>query len=112
MQQDAWTGSCGIRYYDGLMMVAIGTGWGFGVGDEIEVLLSSGWSFTAVVGDIKADIHTDATRRFTVHNNCWVEFIVDIDKICRTARRNGSMTSFGFPGWVTEIRRLEWEVDY
>jgi len=103
MQQSAWTDFDGLRRYNSLIMVAIGTGHGHFVGDEIYITLSSGMSFPAIVGDIKCDRHTDPTNRFTAHNNCWLEFIVCIPSICPIARNRGDISFKGFYGYVVSI---------
>ena len=88
-------------------MVAVGTGWGFGLGCEIEVILCTGISFTAVVGDIKSDNHTDCTNRFTAVNGCVVEFIICVNTINPMVRRTGDLSSIGFDGYVVSINKLK-----
>ena len=55
LQQHAYTDSQGIRRVDGDVCVALGTAYADSCGERFEITLDSGNSFTAVVGDIKAD---------------------------------------------------------
>ena len=112
LQQGAITDVNGLRRYDNLIMIAIGTGWGFNIGDKISVELSSGEYILAVVGDYKADIDTDINNITTRSNGCQIEFIVDCTKICRIARRMGDMSYAGFEGIVVDITKYKAKDDY
>ena len=106
MRQVAVTGHDGIRRYNDLMKVAIGTGWGAWVGCRVTIVLCSGISFDAVVGDIKDDRHTCSMNKVTVspiNNQCVLEFIVCTISFCQEARRMGDMTYMGFEGRVVSI---------
>ncbi len=82
LQQQAYTDERGFRRIGDDYCVALGTGLTDGCGERFLISLDSGYSFTAIVSDIKADIHTDST-------NCYapcgenagniVEFIIDTD---------------------------------
>ena len=92
LQQIAVTDvNTGVRTVDGDYCVAIGTGWGFSVGDKILVTLSNGKTFNAIVGDIKANAHTNSDNKTTSHDGSVVEFIVDISSLPDTARKMGSL---------------------
>jgi len=106
MQQYATTDDAGLRRYNGLKMLAIGTGWGYTVGDVINVTLSSGIVITGIIGDIKADRHTCERNKRTAHNGCYLEFIVCIPNICPMARRMGDMSWMGFVGHVMSVDRI------
>ena len=103
MQQSAVTGNNGIRMYDGWLMIAIGTGWGYCVGDVVDVTLSTGIVVTAIIGDIKDNVHTCANNITTRHNGCVLEFIVCIPSLPTMARRMGDMTFVGFYGYVESV---------
>lgn len=104
IQQQAYTGEGGLRFYRGRPLVAIGTGWGGWVGDTIRVRFSSGETLDAIVGDIKSDAHTCPSNITTAHNGCQLEFIVDIPSLCPDARRMGCMARFlGVAGTVEYI---------
>ena len=107
MSDNAWTDCTGLRRYNGLVKVAIGTGWGFGVGDAIEINFSCGTNLTAIVGDIKANVHTCERNKRTLHNDCYLEFIVCTSTMDITSRRLGNMAQFlGVEGHVVKIEAL------
>lgn len=91
MQQEAQTNQYGIRTWNGYPMVAIGTYFVDRCGYLVTVTLEGGTTFDAVVGDIKADIHTDETNRVTLTGNA-VEFIVDGDQIPDICWQTGDMS--------------------
>jgi hypothetical protein len=102
LQQDASTGLHGIRYYAGLPMIAIGTGWGASVGDYVIVQFEDRTPMGCIVGDIKSDVHTDSTHRWCLVNGSVIEFIVDSDYISQTTKITGSFTNI-YPSPVTNI---------
>lgn len=107
LQQLAHTDDLGFRRIDDLYMVAVGTYFlEYGVGDVFEVTLSSGIVFRAVAGDVKSDEHTDPTNRFTLHNGCMLEFIVDRPYMDDMARRMGDMSWAGLAGDIVTIERI------
>lgn len=76
----AHTDEKGFRRVDDYYCIAIGFGWGYEVGDILLVVLSTGESFEAVMGDQKAWEHTDeATHKVHKGDNSVVEFIIDPD---------------------------------
>ena len=113
LQQEAWTDANGLRRHGKHYIIAVGSGWGFKVGDIVKVSLSSGKTFTAVLGDSKSDRHTDKTNRYS-RNGCWAEFIVDIPKLDPYVRRSGDISNAGFPGYVVSIEKYApkcWPMD-
>ena len=77
LQCMAYTGTYGIRQYEGKFCVAIGTAFGASVGTYIDLILENGTVIPSIVSDIKADKHTQANNMVTAHNGCVAEFIVD-----------------------------------
>ena len=82
LQQQAYTDDRGFRRIGDDYCVALGTGLTSGCGERFLITLDSGYSFTAIVSDVKADIHTDSTncyapRGYNAGNI--VEFIIDTD---------------------------------
>ena len=59
MQQQAYTDGRGFRKIGDDYCVALGTGFTSGCGERFIIYLDSGYSFSAVVADVKADMHTD-----------------------------------------------------
>ena len=111
MQLEAYTDGLGIRRIGTDVCVALGTGYADSCGERFRITLDSGNSFTAVVGDIKADSHTDPTNRYV---ELWegqgdmVEFIVDTDELDEEIRIMGSIGEYDkYSGNVTGIVKLE-----
>lgn len=93
----------GLMSINGRPLVAIGTGWGYWLYDEITVYTDEG-SYDCIVGDIKADVHTDWTNRVTAANGCVVEFIVDPWAMDPAVKGTGSISAIPkYHGYVTNI---------
>ena len=106
LQQQATTDSNGIRCIDSRPMVAVGTGWGLKVGDIALVTCENGNSFEVVIGDIKADKHTDAENKTTTSNGCRCEFIVDLKNLNQTVKSRGNVAVLEkYNGYVTNISK-------
>lgn len=107
LQNDCWTDADGLRRYGDDYVIAIGSYYADNIGDRLDITLDSGEEFTAIVGDFKADIHTDKTNRFTRMENGnknVIEFVVDTDALDSTARRMGDISYIsGFDGNVESI---------
>jgi hypothetical protein len=108
LQQQALTNEDGIRCIDGIPMVAVGTGWGLSVGDTAVVMCENGNYFTVIIGDIKADVHTEADNKTSILTGCRCEFIVEIDKLTDNVRLSGNMATLEkYSGYVTHIREIQ-----
>lgn len=106
LQQQATTGSYGIRMYDGRYCIAVGTYYTSTIGTKIDVVMKNGNVIKCIVGDIKANCHTDATNRANP-NGCVVEFIVDTKTMDPTCKRMGDMSyapSGGLQGEIESLR--------
>lgn len=90
LQDEATTNSDGLRVWNGYIMVAIGTGHGFKVGDTFTITLSNGYSFKAIMGDTKS---SSETKGNIMHGDgSIVEFIVDTKKLDSNAKRMGNIS--------------------
>lgn len=111
LQQEAWTDDQGLRRIGDDYLVAMGTGWlTNGCGDRFLVTLETGIQFTVMVGDIKADCHTDPTRRYRACGGGAnvIEFIVDTNLLAEEARNAGTISAYAtFAGNIVEIAALE-----
>lgn len=110
LQQQAWTDSFGLRRIGDDYLVAMGTGWlDEGCGERFMVTLETGASFTVMIGDIKADRHTDASSlyRWCENGANVLEFIVDTDILSSDVKTAGTISAYDtFAGNIEEIARL------
>lgn len=100
MQQQAYTDSRGFRRIGDDYCVALGTGFTYGCGERFVIYLDSGYSFGAVVSDVKSDSHTDPTNCYVPrgdNSGNVVEFIIDSD--CA----DNSMLSSGSAGYYEDL---------
>lgn len=97
------TNSEGFRIVDNRYLFACGTGITGTVGTYVDVILDNGTVIPCIVGDIKADVHTDAATGhvYTSVNNNWCcsEFIVDGDRL------NAKVKSMSDCSYLTESWR-------
>ena len=107
LQQQATTNGDGIRCIDGIPMVAVGTGWGLSVGDIALVTCDNGNSFKVIIGDIKADIHTDAVNKTTIVSGCRCEFIVELNKLDPQVKSMGNVAILvKYSGYVVNVEKI------
>ena len=108
MQQEAVTTENGFRLYEDRYMIAVGTYYADRCGIKLNVHLENGNIIYCITGDIKQNIHTDASNRYVPANGNVVEFIVDTNKIDTMARRMGNMSySENFYGQIVKIELVE-----
>ena len=105
LQTIAYTGNYGIRMADNCYCVAIGTGFNADVGTYFDIILENGSILQCVVGDIKADEHTDKSNEVTVANDCLTEFIVDNGSLDRNAKRMGDI-SYCCDEWNSRVKKI------
>jgi hypothetical protein len=94
LQRFSQTGEYGIRIYNYAYMIAVGSGWGFSVGDYVIILFDQASPIGCVVGDIKSDSDTDKlTHTKDKVNGSIIEFIVQTEKIPKKVQISGSFNS-------------------
>lgn len=91
LQEMCSTDENGIRNYYGRYAIAIGSGANCKVGDYVDLILANGEVIRCVVGDFKANIHTDETNLIG-NNGCCSEFIVDTSELNSQAKIRGDMS--------------------
>lgn len=103
---EAWTDDNGLRRYGDYYCVAMGTYYGT-VGDILEITTDKGNVYKVILGDIKANEHTDSENKYSVHNGCMLEFIVEEDKLSSNVRTMGSVDGIEeISGKIVEVRRV------
>lgn len=107
LQQYAITDSSGLRGVDGLYCIAIGSRFGTKIGQRIDLVLENGTVIPCVMGDQKANVHTDASNTFSNSNGnpCCSEFIVDTAMLNRDAAKRGD-TSFIYDIWNSPVDKI------
>ena len=105
MQQQAYTDENGLRKIGEYYCVAMGTYYGK-CGDKFYVETDQGNSWKVIISDIKSDLHTDSTHRYSRSNGCMMEFIVDTDKLPTTIARSGTVNGLGFQGNIIYLEKL------
>lgn len=106
LQTRAYTNNEGFRMIDDKYLVALGTYYSNGYGEEFIITLNNGKQLNVMVGDIKANRHTDSTNRYIVRNGNIVEFIVDTNMLNNMSRRMGNVSYSGLHGGITKIEKI------
>lgn len=109
LQKSCWTDKKGLRRYKQDYVIALGSYYANYIGERFTITLDSGKTFTAIVGDFKADKHTDETNKYTPMENGRknvVEFIVDTSELDSTAKKMGDISYAGFKGNIESIERV------
>ena len=105
MQQRAYTDDNGLRKIDEHFCVAMGTYYGE-LGDILRIETDEGATWTVILSDIKSDVHTDSTHRYTTANHCMMEFIVDTNAMNYDIKQSGTVNALGFQGKICKVTKL------
>ena len=109
LQKKAHTDENGLRKVDDYYCVALGTYYSDTIGDIFKVTLENGNTFEVIVGDIKADKHTDSKNMYHSMGEGrgdMVEFIVETSKLPKKVRRAGTISALEeFSGSITKIEK-------
>lgn len=116
LQMEAYTDDMGLRKYEDHYIVAMGTYYSDNVGDTFKITLDNDTSFNVIIGDIKADCHTDSKNMYSpvydedgnfVSANV-IEFIVDTKKLNKSVKRLGTIEAYDdFKGNIVKIERTD-----
>ena len=107
LQQQAYTEN-GFRMLQGCYLVALGSYYG-SCGDRFRITFDSGNTIEAIMGDVKADCHTDASRMYRPMSSGRgnvVEFIVDSRYMDPTAKKMGDV-SHALPALGGNVVKIE-----
>ncbi len=111
LQQTAWTDSQGLRRIGDDICIALGSYYGTNLGSRYLITLDTGNSYTAVLADCKADIHTDANNQYTPavygeYKNV-IEFIVDVNSLDHSIKQSGNIGTYSnMSGNVVSIEQI------
>jgi hypothetical protein len=95
----------GLRTVNGRYCVALGTYFTDQIGQYFDIVLSNGVVIHCVLGDIKANIHTDTSNVYTLSNGCLSEFIVDENALDKKAKDMGDV-SYAYELWDSSIEEI------
>ena len=98
LQSLCQTNEVGLRVYDGRFTIAIGTYFNTAIGQYFDLVLENGIIIPCIMGDLKADIHTDSRGLFTEASGCMTEFIVD-----RTYLPNKNSATYCYEEWNSKV---------
>lgn len=98
LQSLCQTNEVGLRVYDGRFTIAVGTYFDTAVGQYFDLVLENGTVIPCIMGDLKADIHTDSRGLFTEASGCMTEFIVD-----RTYLPNKNSATYCYEEWNSKV---------
>ena len=115
LQQKAYTDNMGLRKVDNYYLVAMGTYYSDTIGDKFRITLEGDKVFDVMIGDIKADIHTDKNNMYSpVYNSNGtfksanvIEFIIDTKSVDRKVKLMGDVSAYDeFAGNIMKIERI------
>lgn len=101
LQEICVTDADGFRKCADRYVIAVGHGVGGQVGDCVDLILANGQVIYCVIGDYKANQHTDAAN-LTGKNGCCSEFIVDSSLLRKDIKNRGNI-GCGYIGWDSPV---------
>lgn len=93
IQSIAYTGEFGIRKVEDRFCIAIGRFSNARVGTYVDLILENEIVIPCIVGDFKANVHTDSSNMVTGHNGCVSEFVVEKERLPYVVRNNDNTGS-------------------
>lgn len=106
LQERAYTDSQGFRRVADYYMVALGTYYAQEIGQTYIIAFEDGSEIRAIVGDVKADEHTDRNNQYHLRDGSIVEFIIDKKIMDEQVIKTGDCSWLIGHGAVTGIRRI------
>lgn len=105
VRQLAHTSEYGLRKVGDRYCVAVGTTIASNAGTYVDVILQNGTVIPCVVGDIKADIHTNTGNITTSDNGCVCEFLVNTKMLPRYIKKTGNI-SHCYEEWMSPVEKI------
>ena len=89
-------------------LIALGSYYGTSIGTKYRITLDTGNIFYGILGEFKADKHTNSTNQYAVRNNDIIEFIVDDSALIAQVRSMGSASAYlPLSGRITSMERID-----
>lgn len=101
---DAYTDEeTGLRMINERICIALGEGYGYKVGDYVDVILSNGEIFECIMSEEKSNKDTDDTNKYHLSDGSVVEILVDFNYFSSTAQYPE-----GLKGTIEELRKVDY----
>lgn len=104
--QYAYTGEFGIRKVEDRFCIAIGRFSNARVGTYVDLILENEIVIPCIVGDFKANVHTDSSNMVTGHNGCVSEFLINIITLDATVKKMGDI-SYCREEWKSPVKIIK-----
>jgi hypothetical protein len=101
----AYTGEDGIRMVEGRYCIAVGSYFTTRIGQYIDVVLQNGTVIKCILGDQKADAHTDDLHISHNSDGSIVEFIIDKKEMSSLVLTMGSV-SYLYEEWQSPVVKI------
>lgn len=102
----AYTGTYGIRMVDERYCIAVGSYFTTKIGQYMDIVLANGTVIPCILGDCKANAHTDKLNIAHMSDGSVVEFVVDQSKFIRKPRRSGDASDC-CPEWDSPVVQIK-----
>ena len=107
LKESATLNENGVACVDGRMLIAIGTGHGVSVGENIDVYLTSGKVLHCKMGDTKSNRDTGPDNIVHASDRSIIEFIVETSCMNRKAKQMGDMSYAGYEGGIVKVVKVD-----
>ncbi len=103
---DVYTDGNGYRRVGDKFIIAVGTYYADKIGTELIIELDSGEEFEAILGDVKANIHTDGKNQQHKVDGSIVEFLVDSKILEPIVKKMGNCSFSEFNNFKGNIKSI------
>ena len=88
-------------------VIALGSYYGTTIGNKYKITTDTGNVFYGILGDVKSDLHTDRTHRYTLSHNDMVEFLVNVPTLNKTVKKMGNANVYmPLNGNIAKIEKI------
>lgn len=92
---------------DDYYFIALGSYYGTNIGDKYRITTDTGNIIYGILGDAKADQHTNSTHQYAVNNNDVVEFLVHTPSLRKDVKQMGNANVYEpLSGNIVKIEKI------
>lgn len=92
---------------DDYYFIALGSYYGTNIGDKYKITTDNGNIIYGILGDAKADQHTNSTHQYAVNNNDVVEFLVHTPNLRKDVKQMGNANVYEpLSGNIVKIEKI------